>query len=81
MLEGPGSLNLKAPEKKVVTKPVKKEEEKKQPAKVKKDLEQEPIYYKTILCKWFEQYGKCTFPTCSFAHGQKELRSFKEPIK
>lgn len=26
-----------------------------------------------MLCKWFEQYGKCKFEGCTYAHGQKEL--------
>lgn len=37
------------------------------------DKEQKPPNYKTVLCKWWEQYGKCTYVGCTFAHGQKEL--------
>ena len=32
-----------------------------------------PQNYKTRLCKWHEEYGKCTYVGCTFAHGQKEL--------
>ena len=41
----------------------------------------EPANHKTVLCKWHVKFGHCTFPNCSFAHGEKELRSFKKDKK
>jgi len=32
-----------------------------------------PVNYRTILCKWFERFSKCTIEGCTYAHGQKEL--------
>lgn len=33
-----------------------------------------PTNHKTVLCKWYEKYGKCNYEGwCNFAHGQKEL--------
>lgn len=33
-------------------------------------------YYKTVLCRNFQQTGQCSFgPNCKFAHGDDELRS------
>jgi len=43
-------------------------------------LNNKPPNYKTVLCKWHEMYGKCTYPGCDFAHGQKELRFNRRQI-
>ena len=32
-----------------------------------------PANYKTIMCRRYESFGKCTFIGCTYAHGQKEL--------
>jgi len=32
-----------------------------------------PANYKTMMCKRYEQFGKCTYIGCTYAHGQKEL--------
>lgn len=37
-----------------------------------------PSNYKTRLCKWHEEYGKCTYVGCTFAHGQKELNFYRK---
>ena len=35
--------------------------------------------YKTVKCKYFEQYGQCRYgDTCSFAHGDKDVRDSNE---
>jgi len=37
------------------------------------EVDAKPNNYKTVLCKWYERFGKCTIEDCTFAHGQKEL--------
>ena len=53
--------------------PAPKKLEKKETSEDPSEEQKRPANYKTVLCKWYEQGGKCYNKNCTYAHGQKEL--------